>query len=358
VQSTESVTQFAVISTIMPHADRESADAYRWGLIVSAVLVLALTVLGFVSWAIVAAALTIPIAYLVYLYDANPWEDAPLSTVILLFLCTAVAAALVSLVFFEWVFADAFTQLASGPGGRSGIGSISLTSLLIFAVLLPIVAMVVMNVGPILLARKPAFDDMIDGLTLGVAAGTAYAMAETIVAYWPVIASGQRVSQGIASWVVVILNVMVVKSLIYGTSAGIAIAAFSGRGEGYDGFTPVYYSNLLFVTLLNIAYWVGVQLLAYAEFGQALGLLWGLVILAVLVVRVRLFLHTALLEAGVEDAARRREKGAVAEGGYCPGCELPLLPDAFFCIVCGQSVRATSGAVRRSLRATSEGGSP
>lgn len=351
VQSTEGVTQFALISTVMPHANRRSADAYRWGLFAAAAIVLVLTILGYLSIAILAASVAIPVAYLVYIYDVNPWEDAPISIVVGMFLVTAVLAALVSLVFFDWVFEDQFSRLASGPGSRAGIGSISFGSLLVFAVLLPVVAMVVMNAGPIFFARKLAFDDMIDGLTLGIAAGTAYAMAETIVAFWPVISSGDRVTQGIASWVVVVLNLMVVKSLIYGTSAGIAIAAFSGRGEGYDGFTPAFYSNLAFVTIVDIAYWVGVHLLARAQFGEALGLLWGIAILAVLVIRVRIFLHTGLLEAAVEDAAHStRNKGAVTEAGFCPECELPLLPDALFCIVCGQSVRATTGAGRRGLR--------
>ena len=40
VQSAEGVTQFALISTIMPHTSRRSADNYRWAMIISAVLIL------------------------------------------------------------------------------------------------------------------------------------------------------------------------------------------------------------------------------------------------------------------------------------------------------------------------------
>ena len=79
---------------------------------------------------------------------------------------------------------------------------------------------------------------MIDGLTFGVAAGTFYAAFETIVVYSSVFtAEDFRTTSGIASWLIVVVNVMVIKSLIYGTAAGIAVAAFSGKGEGYDGFT-------------------------------------------------------------------------------------------------------------------------
>jgi hypothetical protein len=39
VQSSEGVNQFALISTIMPHTNRQTADNYRWAMILSAVLI-------------------------------------------------------------------------------------------------------------------------------------------------------------------------------------------------------------------------------------------------------------------------------------------------------------------------------
>ena len=171
--------------------------------------------------------------------------------------------------------------------------------------LLPVVAEVVKNLPGALLARLPQFDDMIDGLTFGVAAGTAYAAFETIVLYRGVFTSETfRTESGLATWIVIVVNLMVVKSLIYGTATGIAVAAFSGKGEGYDGFTTYYLKNFAFAAGVNVAYWLGVRLLAYLPFGQALGLIWGFVILGVLVIRIRVMLQAALLEAAIEDAAK------------------------------------------------------
>jgi RsiW-degrading membrane proteinase PrsW (M82 family) len=357
VQPAESVTQFALISTIMPHANREVADRYRWALMLSAALILLFTLTGFIAGAVVSAAFFIPITYLVYIYDVNLWEDAPAPVVGALFLFTGVLSLFISLVFFRWIFDAELLTLSRGAAGRSGVTSISVSGLLIFCVLLPVVAEIAKNIGPVLLARSPKFDDMIDGLTFGVASGTAYAAFETLIAYGGVFTSGElRVTDGLGTWLVVILNLMVVKSLIYGTATGIAVAVFSGLGEGYDGATPRYWANLAFAMLANIAYWLGVRLLGYTPFGHGRALPWGLVILAILVVRLRVLLHAALLEAAVEDAARgHRSKSAVTEGGFCPNCEMPLLPDAMFCVVCGESVRATSHQARRSLRAPEEG---
>ena len=119
VQSSEGVNQFALISTIMPHTNRETADNYRWAMIFSAVLIIGATALGLLPIAIASAAFLIPIVYLVYIYDVNLFEDAPVLVVAGLFLATGVMAILVSLFFFRWVFEDEFTSFASSS--RIGI---------------------------------------------------------------------------------------------------------------------------------------------------------------------------------------------------------------------------------------------
>jgi hypothetical protein len=346
VQSAEGVTQFAVISTVMPHTSRRSADNYRWAMIISGVLILGATALGLLPIAIAAAAFLVPLAYLVYIDDVNLWEEAPTAVVVGLFLATGALAVLVSLFFFDWVFEAQWASFAGGGRARGGIGSLSFPALLIFGVLLPVVAEVAKNVFAVLLAARPQFDDMIDGLTFGVAAGTAYAAFETVVVYWSVFTAEEfRTTEGIGTWLVVVVNVMVVKSLIYGTATGIAVASFSGKGEGYDGFTPAYFANFGLAVVANILYWVGVRLTAFLPFGNLLGLVWGFIILVALVIKIRMMLQVALLEAAVEAAAKgdgSDDRRSTFEETYCPECENLLLTNASFCIICGTSVRASS----------------
>ena len=356
VQASEGVNQFALISTIMPHTNRESADGYRWAMIVSSVLILGATALGYLPIAVAAAAFLVPLAYLVYIYDVNLWEDAPAKVVLGLFVVTGALAVLVSLLFFRWAFQDEYIALTVGSA-RAGIGAMPILGLLLFSVLLPLVAEVVKNLPGVLLARLPQFDDMIDGLTFGVAAGTAYAAFETLVLFSALFTDGElRTEQGIGAWFVVVVNLMVVKSLIYGTATGIAVAAFSGKGEGYDGFTGYYLKNFALAAGANIAYWVGVRLLSYLPFGQALALIWGFVILGVLVIRIRVMLQAALLEAAVEDAAKQGTKRETFVETFCPECENMLLTGSVFCIVCGTSVRSTSHQARRHMGTGVEGG--
>ena len=353
VQSAEGVTQFALISTVMPHTSRRSADNYRWAMLISGTLILAATALGLLPIAIAAAAFLVPLAYLVYIDDVNLWEEAPTAVVVGLFVATGALAVLVSLVFFEWVFDAQWASFASGTRGRGGIGTMSLSALLIFSVLLPLVAEIAKNLFAVLLAARPQFDDMIDGLTFGVAAGTAYAAFETVVVYSPVFTAQEfRTDSGISSWMLVVLNVMVVKSLIYGTATGIAVASFSGKGEGYDGFTPAYFANFGLAVGANIVYWLGVRLMAYLPFGNALGLVWGFLVLAALVIKIRMMLQVALLEAAVEAAAKgdgADDKRSTFVETFCPECENVLLTNASFCIVCGTSVRSSSRQARGAM---------
>jgi hypothetical protein len=357
VQSSEGVNQFALISTIMPATNRETADNYRWAMIVSAVLIIGATALGLLPIAVAAAAFLIPVTYLVYIYDVNLWEDAPAPVVVGLFLVTGGLSVLVSLFFYRWVFETQFMEVIGGSA-RGGTDSLSIPGLLIFAVLLPLVAEVVKNLPGAVLARMPQFDDMIDGLTFGVAAGTAYAAFETIVVFSSVFTSGDfRTETGLSTWIVVIVNLMVVKSLIYGTATGIAVAAFSGKGEGYDGFTPYYVKNFAFAAGVNVLYWLGVRLAAYLPFGQTIGLIWGFIILGVLVIRIRVMMQAALLEAAIEDAAKAgtSKRDSFVET-FCPECENMLLVGAQFCIACGTSVRSTSHQARKHMNSSPEGG--
>jgi hypothetical protein len=356
VASSEGVANLALVSTVMPHTNRETGTRYRWAFAVVALLVLVFTLAGLLSAAVVTAAVAVPLVYLLYLYDLNVWEDAPGRVVGATIIFTGVLGALLALVFYKWAFADQFAQLSQSATSQLGFQTFQWGPFLLFAVLLPVLATVAMQIAPLWLAKRPQFDDMIDGLTFGVAAGTAFAATETVVAFSSVFSGQLRATQGLTTWVAVILSVMVVKSLVYGTANGISVAAFSGKGAGCEGFTRAYAANLGLQVVALVAYWVGVRLLAYADYGQWFGLLWGLIVLSLLLLRARRYLQTALLEAALESArATERPGAAVTDGGDCPECRMPLMPDAMFCVACGQSVRATSGQARSTLRAPGVG---
>ena len=90
--------------------------------------------------------------------------------------------------------------------------------------------------------------------------------------------------------------------------------------------------------------------------GAVIGLVWGALIAAALVVRLRYLLHFAVLEAALEAASTGTGLKDSARGtAYCPSCEMPLLQGANFCVACGTSVRAGSKVTRARNRVDDAG---
>jgi hypothetical protein len=209
------------------------------------------------------------------------------------------------------------------------------------------------QIGPVLLASRPEFDDLMDGLSFGVISGVSYSCFDTLTRHWDLLTGGLQGSDP-GLWVSLIFLEGFVKPLIIGTASGIAVAEFSGLGRGYDGFTPRYFRGVGEAILANAAYQAGTYLFSFvgdATLGVVLSILWGLLILAILILRVRSVLHAGLMEAALERSARDRGMVSTTELQYCAQCEMPLLEHAAFCNACGTAVRVQPKASRPKVGA-------
>lgn len=341
VKPDEPVASFALVSSIMPREAGRHPETYRTAFTITLAAALIAAVFGALPIAVLIAAFAIPLVYIVYLYDVNMWEDEPIPVVGLGFVATFLLGVL-----FTWLWTGWLPIQTSLPDPEGGglISGPNWGAFLIFALLVPIVGEAIRQVGPVLLASRPAFDDLMDGVTFGVISGVAYAAADTIVRHWALITGGMASAEP-GQWATLVLLEGFVKPLVMGTASGLAAAEFSGLGKGYDGFTPRYYSGVALAVGVNILYAVGVYLLGFVNYGSTamvLQLLWGIVLLGLLILRLRSVLHIGLTEAALEAAAT---SGSYSDGGageqeFCAQCELPLIPGALFCSACGASTRA------------------
>ncbi len=341
----EPVASFALISSIMPRGAGQRPQTYRIALTIALAVALVAAIFGALPIAVLVAAFAIPIVYIVYIYDVNLWEDEPIPVTALAFGLTGVLAI---------AFTALWTALRGplfAPGSLDGTMASGPTvgTFLLVAILVPIVGEAIRQVGPVILASRPEFDDLMDGLTFGVVSGVAYASFDTIVKHWDLLTGGLVGQADPGLWVSLIFLEGFVKPLIIGTATGIACAEFSGLGRGYDGFTPRYFRGLVEAVLANVAYQAGTYLFSFVgnqTMGVILSVLWGILILAVLILRVRNILHVGLMEAALERSAR---VGGIGESGklqFCAQCEMPLLEHAAFCNACGTAVRVQSKAHR------------
>jgi PrsW family intramembrane metalloprotease len=334
----EPVASFALISSIMPRGAGQRPQTYRIALTIALVVALIAAIFGAMPIAVLVTAFAVPVVYIVYIYDVNLWEDEP---VIVTGLAFALTGALTVGFTILWTYLRGPVPYGTTTFEGSLSAAPTVGTFLLVALAVPIVGEIIRQVGPVLLAMRPEFDDLMDGLTFGVISGVSYACFDTLTRHWDLLTGGlQEREPGL--WVSLIFLEGFVKPLIIGTASGIAVAEFSGLGRGYDGFTPRYFRGLGEAILANAAYQAGTYLFSFvgdATLGVILSILWGLIILAILILRVRNVLHSGLMEAALERSARRGVAGPSGGLHICAQCEMPLLEHAAFCNVCGTAVR-------------------
>ncbi len=340
----ESVTSLAVVSTVMPYAAARAPQTYKLALAAGLAVPVVALFLGALPFALVTAAFVVPVVYIVYLYDVNMWEDEPVRVVLAAFVLSAVLGLA-----FTALWASVFHGGDAVSLSRKA-DSFDVLALVIPGVVAPVIAVLLMLIGPVILASRPAFDDLMDGLTFGVVSGVAFAAAETLVLNWTLIKTGLDGQPDVLVWTSVILNIALLKPLVYGSAIGLAAGQFSGLGEGFDGFTGAFLARTAEAMAWIVAFQVGLYLtgLVQGPNGLLLGMFWALAVAAGVVLRLRVALQRALVEGAMEAAARESgSKWAAGLEEFCPECEMPLLENSLFCVVCGVSVRARSKVGRQ-----------
>ena len=340
------VRSFDVVTALLPLSSGASLRTYKIAVAVGVAIPLIAAAFGWIPFALGAAALAVPAIFTIYLYDANEWEDEPVPVVLgCLILSGALGAGA------SWVI----EQVLLGADERLGVGAaidggFQIRPVLVYGVVTPLVAVVLGLLAPLVLASRPRFDDMIDGLTFGAVSGAAYAAGDTLMAHRGVLETALGERGDVATWLSVVANAAAVKPLLYGTALAIAAASFSGIGAGYEGFGRRFAKGLGIAVVGMVGYGVGVALLAQwldPTPAAALGLAWGLIVTGALVLVLRTQLHLGLLEAALEAARGTPNRHEVTGDARCGRCEMALAPLALFCSVCGASVRATTKTRRR-----------
>lgn len=338
----------SLVSSLLPLSSAKGVTAYRIALAVGVAIPVAAAGLGWVPFALVAAALAVPAVSAIYLYDVNEWDDQPVSVVL-----TTVVASGVFGAGAIWLI----DRLLLDPTDQVGFSRAGLPvrTIVVLGVVVAVVALAISLVGPIWLAARPRFDDMIDGLTFGVVSGAAYAAGETLTMHRDVVRAGEVNRDNAVLWMSIVANAAVVKPVVYGAAVGIAAASFSGIGPGYEGFRSRFVKGMAIAATAMVAYGTGVAVLdeialfgaSNGAAGSALGLAWGVLVATTLIMVLRTQLHLGILEAALEAARGRPNRHEVRGDAHCGECEMSLAPLALFCSACGTSVRATSKVRQR-----------
>ncbi|MBV8194668.1 MAG: PrsW family intramembrane metalloprotease [Candidatus Dormibacteraeota bacterium] len=309
----EHVAKTAVISTLFPHLPQRHAHIFREALILGLVVVVILAAVHLYAPALLAAAVLLPVLYLLYLYEVEVYEHEPLLVIAATFVVGAALGVGYTLITGQ-LFKATFN------GTQQGV--------FLTGVLLPIIFQLLMLVGPLLLIAHRSFDEVLDGLTFGVASALGFTMAAVITGYWHVLTAPLAGTAGISTDEIAgILRAAILAALVNASTTGMICAALwqTRRARTRDRHTSPLrrVPGTLVVAfgaqiLLGIvSYYIGSLLLLVA--------VW-VVVAGVLLVWLRLLLHFALLDEGAE--------GAIGPPAACPECHR-LVPTMLFCPACG-----------------------
>lgn len=330
----EHVYQPSIISTFFPHLSTHRTQQFRWVLFVLAIIVVLLVAARYVPVAIVAAAMIVPLLYLVYFYVVEVYEGSPAWVLGFTFVAGAVLGAIFNLAVYRFTLSQMRFSVT---------GIVPQTGYIIWTdVVAPIIGLVLMVVGPLVLYfSRRTFDEVLDGLVFGVASGLGYAAAQSIILSWLEVAGAAQPAGPIVSWVLPVIRIALFVPLLHASAAGLICAVLWLQRDPTAPRRQMGLLASLPVAVLLAVLGEVLPPLAVTYFGgQVLNLVWYGIAVIVLMLVVRHVLHVGLLE-------KARELG---HGGTlrCPNC-LHTVPDVPFCPNCGMAMRSTARRHRHSV---------
>lgn len=316
----ESARAVSVMSTLFPQLPRADLDVFRIALAIGTAVVVGLTILEFYPLAIVVGAAIVPLLVCVYVYEVDIYEDEPVLILGATLAWGAVTGALVAFL---------ARSISLGPPSRS---ESDLFGALALAAGLEIVQLLVILGGPLVLLRYGRFNDVLDGVTYGVASAAGFVCTYTIVTAVDVLGSGLTPGGDVTSWLFSIVNLALLRPLLLTSVGGAVCAALwiryraPARDRWAMGALAIPAVALAFGAFLLAAAAVTA---AIAPTIPAIAVRAGLA--AVALVWLRQAIHLGLRQEAAELP--------IGPPRPCPNCGR-MTPWHSFCASCGVSLRA------------------
>jgi hypothetical protein len=218
---------------------------------------------------------------------------------------------------------------AAGFGGDAAAaeGAPGFAVLLFNGIVLPVLAVSIASLGPYWMRRYAEFrNEVMDGISLGAAAGCGLATGTTIVFVWPLVGGDGPSGGSVADWTAMLLGVLVARPVIFGLVVGFVCAGVwhvAITQRSVDLMVPVGAG-------LGGAIVFSIGDLLIQPSGTRWELLWQVFMMAILCVAAWFVLARAL----VQDRQARQVKGPRVA---CPACGA-VTPMGQFCAVCGSKL--------------------
>jgi hypothetical protein len=334
----EHLLQPSLTSSLFPHLAERSRTAFRLGLVLVLVALVAFALLRLPAAMITVSALGLPLLFLIYLRESDAFRDYPIATLVL-------TAALGIGLAVGWVLLTG-ANVARSYGIALGSGVVG-ARMLRDGIAIPLGGLILMLM-PVVIVRllRPPTREALDGFVIGALGALAFTAAATLTRLAPQFASGVVSKRPMES--------LIVEAGIRGVAVPLTAAAAGGLIGAALWFTrPPSKENqhpgvvrlvLVGFAVAVLAVYLGLGLIDVAHFPQVLMLVLYLVLALVAMLLLRVGLHLALLHEAHDTIQ-------ADEPLLCPHCG-HVVPDMAFCPACGAATRASSRSSRKTRRET------
>jgi hypothetical protein len=309
-----------LFSTLFPHLPQAGYDSFRHAFALGIAVVAVLVIAGLFPLALVAAAILVPVLFVLYFIEADLYERAPLTIIA----ATLVWGALIGL------FLGSAARLASGSAAADSTSN--LAAAVPGAVVLALLGAALATIAPLALIRHRAFNDVLDGATFGAISGAVYASTAAVVRAADLLRAGLHPGGDPLPWLVRLATLGIAEPILVAATVGSVCAAFWLRFRA-----PVRDRNALgWLGVPAIALLAGVALLAGAAAARVVLDLTGGLLTTTVAAGGGLIWLRATIHVGLLEEANEAEIGPPVR---CANCG-HLTPGHTFCGWCGVSLQA------------------
>jgi hypothetical protein len=334
----EHVFQLSLASSLFPHLPQRSRTAFRWGLGLVLVALVAFTWLRLPAALVTVSALGLPILFLLYLRESDAMRDLPAASLVL-------TVALGVGLGVGWVLLTG-ASVARSYGIALGAGVVG-GRMLRNGIGIPLGGVILMLMPAVIVRLlRPSTREALDGFLVGALGALSFTAAATLTRLAPQFGSGVVSKRPMESLMCEAGIRGVAVPLIAAAAGGLIGAALwftrpPGKKQQHPGLVRLM---LVSFAVAVLAVYLGLGMIDVAHLSQVVMLVLYLALAVVALFLLRVGLHLALLHEAHDEI--RSDKPLL-----CTHCG-HVVPDMAFCPACGVATRASSRSSRKSRRET------
>jgi hypothetical protein len=335
----EHVLHLSAVSALFPHLSHRARAPFRAGFVLAVVLLAVFALAGTSGPLVALSALSVPLLFLLYIWEVDPYEGTFLLPTAL---CLLVGAGLGA----GWAvvgggYVDRAFEPSAGPSLTNGaaiVAAVAVPGVGQLLMALPMVAVRALQRGRV---------EALDGFVAGATGALGFTLAATVDLMAPWLSNGQLTHQGFLSNLTQVFLRGISLPLVSALTTGLVGASFwLSAGSRSARLGGLWLTSLPFTLSVALLVQIGLGFTDVAALSEPVVIVVHLGAIGALILAVRGVVHYVLLHEAVEVR--------IGPARLCPHCA-HLVAAMAFCPECGVAERSTARAHRLWAEAAAAG---